>query len=27
LPDDDAERVADRLGDEIKADRARRGIC
>lgn len=27
LPDDDAERVADRLGDEIKADRAQRGIC
>ena len=27
LPDDDAERVADRLADEIKADRARRRIC
>ena len=27
LPDDDAERVADRLGDEIKADRAQSGIC
>jgi tRNA dimethylallyltransferase len=27
LPDDDAERVADRLADEIEADRARRGIC
>ena len=27
LPDDDVERVADRLADEIKADRARRGIC
>ena len=27
LPDDDAERVADRLADEIKADRARMGIC
>ncbi len=27
LPDNDVERVADRLADEIKADRARRGIC
>ncbi len=27
LPDDDAERVADRLADEIKAGRARRGTC